>query len=172
MTQAAISTPRKRTNGRNISDPDEVTLDTRTGATGSIHDWMERFAQCWTAPAERLEDMLALLSDDVVLEAPTIPPRSEGKDDARAAFLNAFRMFPTLVGQVHRYSFAGEVLFIEWSQSAMIGKRRLSWRIVDRFLFRDGVACERIAYFDALRIRNAILASPASILQYMRFRRG
>lgn len=107
---------------------------------------------------------------DVVLIAPTFPPKSRGREAGRAAFLRAFRALPDLRAEVVRWSTRNETLFIEFTSSATIGGHLVTWTSVDRFMFRNGEAVERINDFDPSRIRRAFFRNPRGLWQMMRFR--
>ncbi|WP_339833064.1 nuclear transport factor 2 family protein [uncultured Parvibaculum sp.] len=124
-----------------------VVLDVRTGERGSVAEWVQVFDEVWEAPRGRLERLLALLSEDIVLKAPTRPPVSRGKAAGRRAFQRAFEAFPDLTAKSKRWAASGDVLFIELTFTATVGGMPLSWDSVDRFLFKDGQAVERIAFF-------------------------
>ncbi len=81
------------------------------------------------------------------MPAPARPPRSRGRAAGRKAFRAAFSAFPDLTGKTKRWAASGDVLFIEMTFTATVGGRKLSWDNVDRFLFRNGEAVERIAFF-------------------------
>jgi len=130
-----------------MGDPKAVVLDVRTGERGSFADWVRAFDEVWEAPRERLERLLALLSEDIVLKAPTRPPVSRGKVAGRRAFQRAFKAFPDLTAKSKRWAASGDVLFVEFTFTATVGSVPLSWDSVDRFLFKDGQAVERIAFF-------------------------
>ena len=95
-----------------------VILYVRTGERGSYADWVRLFDEVWEAPRERLERLLALLSDENVLKAPTRPPVSRGKAAGRSAFLRAFKAFSDLHTRSKRWAVSGEVLFIEMTFTA------------------------------------------------------
>jgi len=50
-------------------------------------------------------------------------------------------------GPAFQTSGGGDVLFIEFTFTATVGGGPLSWDSVDRFIFRDGQAVERISFF-------------------------
>ena len=119
--------------------------------------FVDRFAAAWsTCDPERL---LELLTDDVVLRQPGLPD-TQGKAAARDAFSRLFRAFPDLHAIVHRWAANGDVVFIEFTLATTFGGRELSWPAVDRFLLRDGLAAERVNYFDARRFLIEILKRP------------
>ncbi len=136
--------PENRTTDRSVAEEpsgtgSDIVLDVRTGEHGTIAEWREAFVPVWANPKERLERLLALLSDDVTLRAPTVPPVSHGKAESRKAFQRALEAMPDLCADVHRWSYSQNAFFIEMTFHASIGEHRTSWNNVDRFLFRDGV---------------------------------
>ncbi len=148
-------------------------LDVRTGERGSHADWVRLFDEVWEAPRERLERLLALLSDDIVLKAPTRPPVSRGKAAGRRAFLRAFNAFPDLHARSRRWAASGNVLFIEMTFTATVAGEPFSWDSVDRFIFRDGEAIERIAFFqDSKAVMRRLRRNPSGWLQFFRLAVG
>lgn len=156
-----------------MGDKDAAILDIRTGERGSYADWVRLFDEVWEAPRERLERLLALLSDDIVLKAPTRPPVSRGKAAGRRAFQRAFKAFPDLHARSKRWAVSGDVLFIEMTFTATVAGKPLSWDSVDRFIFRDGEAIERIAFFqDSQAVLRRLRRTPAGWLQLLRLAAG
>ncbi|MDX5365467.1 MAG: nuclear transport factor 2 family protein [Alphaproteobacteria bacterium] len=150
-----------------------VILDVRTGERGSHADWVRLFDEVWEAPRERLERLLALLSDDIVLKAPTRPPVSRGKAAGQKAFLRAFKAFPDLHARSRRWAASGNVLFIEMTFTATIAGELFSWDSVDRFIFRDGQAVERIAFFqDSTAVARRLRRHPSGWRQLFRLVAG
>ncbi|MGI9424060.1 MAG: nuclear transport factor 2 family protein [Hyphomicrobiaceae bacterium] len=150
----------------------DVVLDTRSNERGTMSDWVAAFAEVWKSPRENIDRLLELLDENVVLKAPTTPPVSNGTVESRRAFERTFRAMPDLRAEVHRWSAEEDVLFIEMSFTATIGGRVVTWRNVDRFLFRNGVAVERIAFFNPSKLRRAFLANPRGWTQLVRLRIG
>lgn len=163
--ERVVSIPAKNASKRYV-------LNTDTGERGTAEEWVDLFAEVWENPRADLDRLLALLSPDVVLQAPTRPPRSKGRAAARAAFERAFRAMPDLHGEVLGHAAAGEILFIEMIFKATIGGKLICWRNVDRFLFTDGVAVERIAHFDPSPVRRAMTGSPGALFRLVRMRLG
>lgn len=149
---------------------DEVVIDTGTGARGSFADWVAAFEERWADARSNLDRFMDILGPDIVLSAPGLKT-TRGRAAGREAFAKTFLALPDITGTVHRWSATGDVLFIEMTFAATIGNQRVEWHDVDRFLFRDGVAVERIAYFDPSPIRRAYLGSFAGIRQLWRMRR-
>ncbi len=150
-----------------------VVLNTQTGERGSAGEWVALFDRVWADPRRNLERLLLLLSEDVVLKAPTRPPMSRGRDAGRRAFQRAFRAFPDLEAKSRRWAMAGDALFIEMTFTATVAGRSLSWDSVDRFLFRDGEAVERIAFFqDSTLVLRQLRRHPAGWSQLIRLAAG
>ncbi len=115
------------------------------------------FQSFWEAPsAERMGD---LLRPDVLLLQPLARPL-RGLAAARLEFGRIFRLMPDLRGEVDRWAAAGDALFIELRLSGTVGGSRVEWPVVDRFLLRDGMASERVSYFDPSRLASAFARRP------------
>jgi limonene-1,2-epoxide hydrolase len=134
-----------------VESRDEAT--TPSDAAGFV----DRFAAAWGR--SDVELLLALLTEDIVLKQPALPD-THGKPAARAAFTRLFRAFPGLHATVHRWAARGDVVFIEFTLAANFGGSELSWPAVDRFFLRDGLAAERVNYFDARRFLIETLKRP------------
>jgi hypothetical protein len=121
-------------------------------------DFVERFARWWAAPdPDRLGD---LLTDDVRLIQPLAPDTSTLADGKRA-FKRLFRFLPDLRGEVHDSAVDGNLVFIHFTLSATYGGSRLSWDAVDRFVLRDdGLALERVSFFDSEPLAARMLLNP------------
>jgi ketosteroid isomerase-like protein len=120
--------------------------------------FVEGFADAWGR--SDIDALLALLDDEIVLKQPTLPT-TVGKPQAREAFTRLFTAFPDLRGTVHGWAAQDEILFIDFTLSCTFGRGRLSWPAVDRFVLRDGLALERINYFDSTRFFIQILRRPS-----------
>jgi hypothetical protein len=129
-------------------------------------EFVRRFAAGWAGPFP--EQLLDLLDENVRLVQPIIPP-STGREAAAATFFRPLlRLVPDLRVKVERWSAAGDVLFIEWTASATLAGRRISWPGVDRFVLSGGRAIERVSYFDPLPLLGATLGRPAGWLAFWR----
>jgi ketosteroid isomerase-like protein len=149
---------------------DRVIVDTSTGQTGTYEDFVAAFKERWADARHNLDRFMDILGPDIVLSAPGLRT-TRGRKAGYQAFAKTFAALPDITGTVHRWSADGDVLFIEMTFAATIGGRRVEWHDVDRFLFRDGVASERVAYFDPSPIRRAYLGSFAGLRQLWRMRR-
>ena len=109
-------------------------------------DFVRRFAAWWAAPDP--DTLPTLLAADVHLAAP-LTEDTFGLDAAQEGFRNLLAGIPDLTGEVHRWGAHDEGVFIEFTLSGTIGDRRFAVRAVDDFLLGDdGLATERISYFD------------------------
>ncbi|MGI9287818.1 MAG: nuclear transport factor 2 family protein [Pseudomonadales bacterium] len=158
---------------KQLADRDSaiVVIDVCSGETGTMADWVVAFSEAWHAPAQP-DRIVALLDDNITLRAPIKPPVTRGKEAARAGFERVFNAIPDLRGDVHRWGCNGDTVFIEMSFHATVGGKPISWRNVDRILFKDGVAIERVAYFDPSTLRRALTGSLRGMTQLWRLRRG
>ena len=146
-----------------------VVINARTGATGDYSDWVGAFAELWSGGRKNLDRFLDVMSPGIRLVAPGFKP-TEGWDEGYKAFGRAFEAMPDLTGEVRRWSASGDLLFVEMTFSATVGGRKVEWDNVDRFLFRDGYAVERVAYFDPTAVRKAFLSSLSGLKRLARLR--
>ena len=132
----------------------------------SAADFVDGFRRFWAAPS--LDGLPALLAPDVKLVQP-LAPVMRGLDEVRRNFGAIFAWLPDIRGEVDRWSGEGNVVFIEFRLRATIGGRPFEWPVVDRFLLReDGMAVERVSYFDALPLLAAAAARPSGWRQLWR----
>lgn len=135
--------------------------------SGAELAFAEQFAAGWAAPtAARL---VALLTEDVVLYQPHLPPL-RGKAAALAEFDRLFRWLPALHGEVHRARGGDGVVYIEWTMRFPLGNAVVDIAAVDRFLLRDGLGAERTVYFDQLPLIAGVLRHPSAWPGYVRYR--
>jgi SnoaL-like domain len=135
-----------------------IVIDTTTGKTGTYADWIDAFAERWAAAKENLDRFMNILGPDIVLRAPGLRT-TRGREAGYRAFAGTFAALPDITGKILRWSASGDVLFIEMTFTATIGNKLITWSDVDRFVFKDGIASERTAFFDPTRIRRAYLGS-------------
>jgi hypothetical protein len=149
-----------------------VLVNTYTGQSGSYADWVRRFEEIWEGGCHCVGNFMSLFGEDVTLTAPGLRT-TRGRAACEQAFVRTFEVLPDLSASVQRWSGGGDCLFIEMTFGATIGGRWTIWSNVDRFVFRDGVAIERRAFFNPLKPRRAFLANPRGWLQlFKRLRTG
>jgi len=114
-------------------------------------DFARRFADWWAAPApDRLD---TILSERVRLVAPLLPT-TESLADAEGAFATLLEAIPDLTAEVHRWGATADGVLIEFTLSGTAGGAPVSWDAVDRFVLgADGLAVERVSYFDSASLR-------------------
>ena len=137
----------------------QVILNSQSGESGDISQWVARFSELWSGGAENSEQFPDLLSPEIKLIAPGLRV-TKGRDAGLKAFRKTFEVLPDLTAQVLRWSAREDVLFIEMTFSATIGGKVTRWHNVDRFIFDKGLAVERVAYFSPNKLRWALAANP------------
>jgi ketosteroid isomerase-like protein len=118
----------------------------------------EGFAKSWAAPT--VESHSALWADEIVLIQPLMP-KAVGRAQCEDAFARLFRLIPDLHATVRRWAATGpDVVFIEFTLAGTFGGRPIAWEAVDRFVLRDGLALERVSYFDSLPLALELALRP------------
>ena len=117
-------------------------------------DFVRRFQEFWSSPLpERLD---ALLSPHVVLVSPMMAPTTT-LQGAKAGWANLLTLIPDLSNEVHRWGASEDGVFIEFTLSGTVGSERISWQVIDRFILgEDGLATERVAYYDPAPVAAAL----------------
>lgn len=144
-----------------------IIVNTRTLEPGDYAAWVRAFTLLWQGGRAKLPEFMHIMSPDIKLMAPGLRSTT-GWADCELAFKRTFDVLPDLTAEVHRWSATGDAVFIEMTFSATIGGKRIRWHNVDRFLFRDGMAIERVAFFNPAKVRKAFLANPTGWLQLWR----
>ena len=131
---------------------------TEAAAEERAADFVRRFAEFWSAPSP---DLLAmLLADDVRLEAP-MTPVTDTLADGERAFAGIFELIPDLTAEVHGWGATGSGVLIDFTLSGHAGGAPIAWRAVDRIeIGADGLATERVSYFDTVPLILAVLRRP------------
>lgn len=121
-------------------------------------DFADRFAEYWRAPTpERLDTLLA---ERVRLVAPMMPV-TQTLADGQRAFAGLFELIPDLTGVVHRWGATREGVLIEFTLSGTAAGKPISWNAIDRLVLDgDGLATERVSYFDSAPIVLTLLRRP------------
>jgi hypothetical protein len=139
----------------------------RVDATAAA-DFAARFAGYWRAPtAERLSLVLA---DRVRLVAP-MTPVTDTLAEGQRAFAGLFELIPDLTGEMHRWGATADGVLIEFTLSGTAGGKPISWPAVDRFVLgEDGLATERVSYFDSMPVALAAATRPRGWPAFLRSR--
>ena len=121
-------------------------------------DFAARFADYWRAPTP--ERLSLVLADRVRLIAP-MTPVTDTLAKGQRAFAGLFELIPDLTGEVHRWGATADGVLIEFTLSGTAGGKPISWSAVDRFVLgEDGLATERVTYFDSMSVALAAATRP------------
>jgi hypothetical protein len=144
-----------------------VSAEPRGNASAAA-DFAARFADYWRAPTPQRLGLV--LADRVRLVAPMTPVTETLAEGVRA-FAGLFELIPDLTGEVHRWGATADGVLIEFTLSGTAGGKPISWHAVDRFVIgEDGLATERVSYFDSMPILLAALTRPRGWLALLRSR--
>jgi SnoaL-like protein len=103
------------------------------------------FSRSWGDPQPA--DFAPLFAPEIRLVAPLLPV-TEGIAAAEKEFKRIFAVFEGMRGEVHDWAPHPDGVFIDFTLSATLAGRPVSWPGIDRFLLRHGQAVERLHYFD------------------------
>lgn len=131
-------------------------------------DFAARFAEYWRAPTPAGLDRV--LAERVRLVAP-MTPTTETLAESQRAFAGLFELIPDLTGELHRWGATDDGVLIEFTLSGWLGGKPISWHAVDRFVLdEDGLATERVNYFDSMPVVVAAATRPRSWPGFLRSR--
>ena len=142
-----------------------------TLGTRSAEAFVAGFAEGWRAPrdADSFTDFFEpLLAPDVRLVQPQVPT-TIGREAFRERFARPiFELIPDLHAIVEEWGETDSGVLISFRLEGTVGGRPVSWACVDRFTLRDGVATERVAYFDPLPLLGQVALAPRSWPRFAR----
>jgi hypothetical protein len=142
---------------------DERRIDETAAA-----DFAARFADYWRAPTP--ERLSLLLADRVRLVAP-MTPVTETLAEGMRAFAVLLELIPDLSGEVYRWGATPDGLLIEFTLSGTAGGGSISWDAVDHIVLgEDGLATERVSYFDSMPIVLTTATRPRAWPAFLRSR--
>jgi ketosteroid isomerase-like protein len=135
---------------------------------GMAADFVRRFEEFWRAPRDGdLGTVLAERTRLIAPMTPTVGTLAEGK----RAFAELFELIPDLTAQVHRWAGTADGVLIEFTLSGSAGGGPVSWDVVDRFVVgEDGLATERVTYFDSLPLILTLARRPRAWPGFVRSR--
>jgi hypothetical protein len=121
-------------------------------------DFVKRFTAYWQAPTPRgLETVLAPQTRLVAPLTPTTHTREEGI----RAFAALFELVEEMGAEVHRWGATADGVLIEFTVTGRAGGKPISWHAVDRFVIgADGLATERVSYFDSAPLALTLARRP------------
>ena len=134
-----------------------------------MQTFSERFAQAWRQPSA--QGLAELLTDDVVLYQPQLPP-IRGKAAAIAEFERLFAWLPGTYSETRHWREDETVALIEHVLHFPAGKGYIRIPAVDRFILEDGLAKERVVYFDQMRLIGGVLRHPSLWPGFLKYRFG
>ncbi len=131
-------------------------------------DFAARFAEYWRAPTPG--GLSLVLAKRVRLVAP-MTPVTETLAEGQRVFADLFELIPDLTGELHRWGATDDGVLIEFTLSGSLGTRPISWHAVDRFVIgEDGLATERVNYFDSMPVVLAAATRPRAWPAFLRSR--
>lgn len=131
-------------------------------------DFVRRFAEFWASPSPRL--LGTLLADPVRLQAP-LTPTTETLAEAERSFAGLLELIPDLTAEVNGWGATGAGALIDLTLAGSTSGRPISWRAIDRIAIgADGLATERVSYFDSAPLVATMLRRPRSWPVFVRSR--
>ncbi|HEX2163723.1 MAG TPA: nuclear transport factor 2 family protein [Thermoanaerobaculia bacterium] len=128
------------------------------GRHAAAEDFVGRFSEFWAAPCR--DRLAAVLAPNARLVAPMTATTSTF-DDGWRSFASLLDLIPDLSATVHRWGATEDGVLIEFTLAGTTAGGPISWNAVDRFtLGPDGLATERVSYFDSVPIALTILRRP------------
>jgi SnoaL-like domain len=138
------------------------------GREAMAADFAARFAAYWRAPTP--EGLATVLAERVRLVAP-MTPVTQTLTEGQRAFAGLFELIPDLTAEVHRWGATEDGVLIEFTLSGTAGGGPISWDAVDRFVLGpDGLATERVSYFDSTPIALTAVRRPRAWPAFLRSR--
>jgi ketosteroid isomerase-like protein len=149
-----------------------MTADASDGASATdAGSWVEAFAEGWRSPAgpDAFADHFEVwVTEDVRMVQPQVPT-AVGRQAFREEFARPiFAIIPDLHATVDGWAARGNQVLIEFTLEGTLGGRTLRWSAVDRVTLRDGLAAERVSYFDPLPILLAVASRPRAWPSFIR----
>jgi ketosteroid isomerase-like protein len=139
-----------------------------TLSESTAEDFVRRFAAYWQAPTPEALDRV--LAEQVRTAAP-MTPVTHTLEEARQVFAELFELIDGLTAEVHRWGATADGVLIEFTLSGMAGGKPISWDVVDRFVLgEDGLATERVTYFDSAPIVLTAIRRPRAWPAFLRSR--
>lgn len=131
-------------------------------------DFVRRFAEYWQAPTPA--GLSTVLAERVRLVTPMMPTTRTLAEGQRE-FAALFESIAGMTGEVHRWGATEDGVLIEFTLRGTAGGKPISWHAVDRFVLgEDGLATERVSYFDPSPIVLAAVSRPRAWPSFLRNR--
>lgn len=131
-------------------------------------DFVTRFSEFWRAP--KPERLGTLIASEARLSAPMIPT-TVGLDAGKRAFADLFDLIDDMTAEVHRWGPTSDGVLIEFTVRGTTKGSPISWESVDRFVLdENGLATERVTYFDSLPLALTLMRRPKTWPAFTRSR--
>jgi ketosteroid isomerase-like protein len=136
--------------------------------------WAAAFTAAWADPAgpeDFIDRFRPLLAPTIVLRQPKLPT-IEGFEAFERRFVRPlFALLPDARAEVRTVAAAQRTVFLELTlRGTLAGGRPVAWDVVDKVTVEDGLAIERISYFDPGALLAAVARSPRSWPTFARLR--
>lgn len=133
-------------------------------------DFAARFASYWQAPS--VDGLDALLAPDVRLVAPMMP-MTRTLADGKRAFASLLVLVPDLSAEVHSWGATEDGLLIDFTLAGTVAGVPVAWQAIDRIVLgEDGLATERISFFDPTPLALRVIRHPRTWPAFVRSRLG
>jgi ketosteroid isomerase-like protein len=131
-------------------------------------DFVRRFEEYWRSP--RTADLGTVLAERAHLTAP-LTPTVETRAEGARGFAELLELIPDLGVEVHRWGATADGVLIEFTMGGTVAGGPISWDVVDRFVVGDdGLATERVTYFDSAQLARAVARRPRAWPAFLRSR--
>jgi ketosteroid isomerase-like protein len=115
-----------------------------------IQEFVTRFAAAWAT--RDAEAFLALWHPEGLLHHAILDRPLKGAELGRLVETQN-ELAPDLVWQLLDWTSRGDVVIVEWQNTRFIDGKRMAYRGVDKFRFRDGKIIEERVYMDTAPLR-------------------
>jgi ketosteroid isomerase-like protein len=136
--------------------------------------WVASFEAGWRAPrdaASFVAHFAPILSVDVRMAQPQAPTTTGIDEFRRVVVEPLFTLAPDIRAEVDGWAAQGDAIYIAITLRATIGGRPFSWQAIDQVTLHDGVAVERVSYFDPAPLLRAIVTRPRSWPRFLHAQR-
>lgn len=131
-------------------------------------DFVARFSSYWKAPT--LDGLDAVLAPDARMAAP-LTPTAHSLAEGKKTFAGLLKLMPDIGAEVHSWGATEDGVLIEFTLSGTVAGAPISWTAVDRFVIGpDGLATERVSYFDSGSILASVARHPRAWPAFIRSR--
>jgi hypothetical protein len=131
-------------------------------------EFVERFQAYWRAPTP--EGLRTVLAPRTRLVAP-LTATTHTLEEGIRAFAALFELVEEIGAEVHRWGATEDGVLVEFTVTGKAGGKPVSWHAVDRFVVgADGLATERVSYFDSAPLALALARRPRTWPTFVRGR--